>query len=255
MNRLAAPPITPAISSKKSAAALDLLDGRFPDNFLSTDILAAGVEAPVATFAPIHYEAAYRYPLVVWLHDAGQTEHDLAAIMPCVSTRNYVAIAPAAEAMGAEAVEPWRESLDAVAETERLVFDAIETASDQFNVHPERIFLAGSGRGGTAALRVALANPASFAGAASLDGPMPRGGQPLRRVGAVRGLPLMLSAGSDSARYPEARLCDDLRLLHSAGCQLSIRQEPGDGDLTTTTLAELDRWMMAIVCGEATAAS
>ena len=47
-----------------------------------------------ALFAPLHYESGYAYPLIVWLHGRGNDERQLLRIMPQVSMRNYVAVAP-----------------------------------------------------------------------------------------------------------------------------------------------------------------
>lgn len=199
----------------------------------------------LVTFSPTHYEPKYAYPLVVWLHGARQTPHDLPEVMANLSTRNYVAIAP--QATG-ESSEPWRQDAPDIAAARQRIFDAVEIAVERFHVHTGRVFLAGAGCGGTAALRIALANPDRFAGAASFDGPVPRGHSPLLHVKAARGLPLLLAYGESSPRYPLAEVCRDLRLFHSAGMKLSMQQEPGDGDLTTSMLAEFDRWMMNIVC-------
>src|SRR5215475_6844861 len=47
-----------------------------------------------ALFAPLHYEANYAYPLLIWLHGGGDSEHQLRRVMPHISLRNYVAVAP-----------------------------------------------------------------------------------------------------------------------------------------------------------------
>src|SRR3954449_13229207 len=47
-----------------------------------------------ATFAPIHYEKRYAYPLLVWLHGDAGSERELRQVIPQVSMRNYVAVAP-----------------------------------------------------------------------------------------------------------------------------------------------------------------
>jgi hypothetical protein len=44
-------------------------------------------------------------------------------------------------------------------------------------------------------------------------------------------------------------MCRDLALLHSAGCRVAIRQYPGNDDLTTAMLADVNRWAMDIICG------
>lgn len=48
---------------------------------------------PYSLFGPLHYEANYAYPLIVWLHGPGDDEHQLRRIMPAISLRNYVAVA------------------------------------------------------------------------------------------------------------------------------------------------------------------
>jgi hypothetical protein len=40
-----------------------------------------------------------------------------------------------------------------------------------------------------------------------------------------------------------------LRLLHSAGCTVALRQYPGCDEVTTDMLADMDRWLMDLVCG------
>lgn len=51
-------------------------------------------ETVYSVFAPLHYEAKYPYPLIIWLHNEGTDERQLMRIMPLVSIRNYVAAAP-----------------------------------------------------------------------------------------------------------------------------------------------------------------
>src|SRR5262245_28959832 len=43
---------------------------------------------------PLHYERNYAYPLVVWLHGAGDDERQVTNVMPLVSSRNYAAVGP-----------------------------------------------------------------------------------------------------------------------------------------------------------------
>ena len=42
-------------------------------------------DLPFSTFAPIHYEERYAYPLLVWLHGDAGNEQELKQIMPLVS--------------------------------------------------------------------------------------------------------------------------------------------------------------------------
>jgi phospholipase/carboxylesterase len=201
-------------------------------------------------FAPLHYERRYAYPLLVWLHDDGGNERELRQLMPHVSLRNYVAVA-ARGATGAKASDRefgWEQTPTTVGEAVDRVRQCIDVASERFNVHPQRVFIAGNGRGGTMALRVALQFPEWFAGAVSLGGALPVGDSPLGRVKQARQLPLLLATCRDSQVYPPAKVAEDLRLLHSAGFSLALRTYPGEHDLTTVMLADLDRWLMGRIC-------
>jgi phospholipase/carboxylesterase len=208
-------------------------------------------EAPhFSLFAPLHYERGYAYPLLVWLHGDGGSERELRQLMPHVSVRNYVAAAARGTdgCSGSDRTFRWTQTPSSISEATERVRQCIDAAELRFNVHPERVFIAGNGCGGTMALRLALQQPEWFAGAVSLGGPMPAGHAPLGRVKAARGLPLMLASCRDSEEYPTARVAADLRLLHSAGFSLALRQYPGEHDLTTVMLADMDRWLMERVC-------
>ncbi|MEO0529115.1 MAG: hypothetical protein AAF266_00925 [Planctomycetota bacterium] len=208
----------------------------------------ASATPTTATFAPMGYEGGYDYPLIVWLHGDESDEHSLPKVMQHVSLRNFVAVAPRG-VVDRSVGYGWEQSLDAIDAAEEAIGDAILAARGQFSLHPRRVFLAGVGSGGTMAMRVALRRPEWFAGVATLDGPLPTDYQPLRRINDLRELPLLLSASRESDAYAEARVCSDLALLHAAGCRVAIRQYPGDSDLTTPMLADLNRWAMEIVCG------
>ena len=175
--------------------------------------------------------------------------------MPHVSLRNYVA-ASVRGICGAESDNStpkprgysWRQGVDEIADAAEQVRQCVDVARRHYNIHPQRIFLAGYESGGTMALRVGLAHPEWFAGAASLEGPMPRGYSPLGRVKAARRLPLLLASCRASEQYDALRVAADLRLLHAAGFSLALRQYPGDHELTTEMLADLDRWIMEQFC-------
>lgn len=202
-----------------------------------------------ALFAPLHYEPNYAYPLVVWLHGSEDNERQLKRIMPLVSMRNYVAVAPRGTASDhADCSYRWQQTEEQIWQAEQRVFDCVERVQKKFNIHADRIFLAGLGCGGTMAFRIALNNPQQFAGVLSLGGPFPTGLRPLQRLDAARQLPLFLASGCESERYPMAAVCQDLRLFHSAGLSVSLRQYPCGDELTTHMLADMDRWIMDRVC-------
>jgi phospholipase/carboxylesterase len=206
--------------------------------------------AGIQTFAPLHYEPNYNYPLLVWLHDDGGNASDLSRVMPLVSMRNYVGVALTGEAVTGRRGCIWRPTAGATSAAENQLGDAIDLAHERFRIHPERVFLAGSGTGGTLALRLALRHPRWYAGAASIGGEFPRGQAPLSALENARHLPLFMAHCRDSERYPIEQLCDDLQLFHSAGLKVNIRQYPCEDEVTTQMLHDLDLWLMEHVTGQ-----
>jgi phospholipase/carboxylesterase len=242
MNRIQASPST--ISANPLPKSPQLAAGKFA---------AEHAEAPVSVFAPLHYERNYAYPLIIWLHGPHDDERQLRRIMPLISLRNYVAASPRgtvdyALASSAEKASAagfgWSQDDAHLLAAESHVFAALKLAHRKFNVAPARVFLAGFACGGTMALRLALDHPDVFAGAASFAGAFPEGNRPLARIEEARKLKLMLATGRDGSDYPPEQVCRHLRLFHTAGMSVSLRQYPCGDDLTTTMLADLDRWIM-----------
>lgn len=206
---------------------------------------------PHATFAPMHYEAGYAYPLLVWLHGTASNEHELRHIMPLVSMRNYVAIAPRGTWTDPRHRRRfgWRQTSETIEAAELQVSECISLAERRFNINADRIYLVGHGSGGTMALRVAWNEPERFAGVVAINGPLPTCQSPLRRVNELRHVPCFLATSRESRAYPASRVCRDLRLLHTAGCTVALRQYPGGDGLTNKMLSDLNCWLMELVCG------
>lgn len=242
MNRISALPAPPA--SSKSAVAR-----------VKRPVLPAVTprhESPNCLLAPLHYERNYAYPLLVWLHGPEGNERELKRVMPLVSLRNYVSVAvrgPAAERRGFG----WPETADSILAAESRIDDAVAQARQKFNVHPERIYLAGYGTGGTMGLRLALRRPDRYASAASLTGQFPVGHAPLSRLAAIRQSRLLIMHCRDSQTYPVDRVCQELALFHAAGLSVTLRQYPCGDELTTQMLSDLDVWLMEQVTGVAAA--
>jgi len=214
----------------------------------STLFAPSARDSSYALFAPLHYEPKYAYPLLVWLHARGsEGERQLPSIMWGISTRNYVAVAPRGLLCGnAEAATcyDWPQGEDEIEEAELRVFQSIAAATRQWNVARRRIFLAGFGSGGTMAFRVALDHPSHFAGVLSICGRFPRGHNPLSQLIEARRLPVLLAVGRDSQDYSPAEACDDLRLFHTAGMSIALRQYPCGQQLTPQMLRDVDRWII-----------
>jgi phospholipase/carboxylesterase len=201
-------------------------------------------------FSPLHYEPGYAYPLLVWLHGSGCDERQLLRIMPLVSMRNYTAVAPRGVVISAAAENPrygWSHDEEDLQQAEQRIFDSIEIAFRRFNVDPRRVFLAGFDTGGTMAFRMAMNHPYKFAGVLSLGGCLPTGGAPLSRLPEARQLAIFLAAGRRSTVYGEQQVCDDLRLLHTAGMSITLRLYPCGHELSPQMLADIDHWIIELI--------
>lgn len=195
-------------------------------------------------FTPLHYERNYAYPLVVWLHGPDDDERQVTRVMPLVSSRNYVGVGPRNVAgriarqlslgAGRRAHCAGRAAC-AVGHCRRAPLDECQSGAD---------FLAGYGCGGTMAFRIALNAPRRFAGVLSVGGRFPTTLRPLAQVHLARSLPIFLATGRDSVEYPEADVCDHLRLFHAAGMSVCLRQYSCGDDLLTNMLSDMDRWIM-----------
>jgi phospholipase/carboxylesterase len=200
--------------------------------------------------APVHYEPNYAYPLLIWLHSAGDDQRQLRRVMPHVSLRNYVAVGPrgvVTEPSGySYCWSPEFASADAAA---RVLHQSIDVARQQYNVNPRRIFLAGMKDGGTMALRLALSEPEQFAGVISIGGAFPKKCAALSRLNSVRDLPVLIMRGLASLDYPESEMCDEIRLFHAARMRVHLRQYACGDDLIVPMLRDLDAWIMEQVTG------
>jgi phospholipase/carboxylesterase len=200
-------------------------------------------------FTPVHYEPNYAYPLLIWLHGSGTTdERQLLRIMPGVSLRNYVAVAPRGFAQesgeSSDRTYDWPQTPEHIQEAECRVFDCIEAAKSRWNVSPKRVFLAGVDTGATMAFRVAMNQPRQFAGVLAMGGAFPSGHRPFVQLLEARKLPVFLAVGRDSTAYSPERACEDLRLFHTAGINVALRQYPCGQQLAPQMLRDVDRWIM-----------
>ncbi|HUY35610.1 MAG TPA: PHB depolymerase family esterase [Pirellulales bacterium] len=243
MNRIQSEPIADVLP----------LTARSSDSAISGQFLATRRGTHTALFAPLHYEPNYSYPLLVWLHGPGDDENQLKRIMPLVSLRNYVAVSVRGPSQvhraGGKPGYTWTRHRARVALADERVFDAIEMVQARFSVSSSRVFLAGFDCGGTMAFRLAMDHPRHFAGVLSLCGEFPAGRTPLRRLAEARRLPIFLTSGRDSRRYPPKAVCDHLRLFHSAGMQVALRQYPCGHEIAPAMLADMDRWIMEQLAG------
>lgn len=217
-------------------------------------------------FSPIHYEPGYSYPLLVWLHGPEQDERQIMRIMPMISMRNFVAVAPQgtfASSAGDSAGQiratrkglankspkyDWPQTPEGVCEAEQRIFDCISLAKSKCNIAPSQVYLAGFGTGGTMAFRIGMMFPGEFAGVISLCGGFPSGGNILGQWNAAKKLQSMLAFGTESEVFTSEMACENLKLFHTAGLTVSVRQYTCGQELSKEMLQDLNRWVMERVC-------
>jgi phospholipase/carboxylesterase len=195
-------------------------------------------------FVPMKYEAKYAYPLIVWFHSCGDDQSQVLRVMPEVSLRNYIAVAPQANQGNPQRGYFWDQTPDCIEHARRTTAQAIEHAMSRLNVASHRVFLAGYGSGGTMAMRVALRMVDRVAGVISVNGGVPQGFTPLGNWKACRQLPILMAHCKNSLEFPEDRLCEQIKLLHVGGFNVTVRQYPFGDELPQLALRDLNRWIM-----------
>jgi phospholipase/carboxylesterase len=71
----------------------------------------------------------------------------------------------------------------------------------------------------------------------------------LAQLDDVRRLEVFIACYRSGSLYPTETVCHDLRLLHTAGMSVVLREYPGDDALASQMLADMDRWLMEQVTG------
>ncbi len=197
-------------------------------------------------FLPVHYAKDYQYPLVVWFHSNGFNENQIDQVMPHISMRNYIGVG----IRGTKAVDAvghrfdWHHSPTGIATAQEALIQAIDAATERFSIHPDRVILAGYREGGTMALRIAMREPERCAGAISLGGRMPHGS--IRNIQQLRErrIPMLWQWCSENTLYNSNNLKTDCQTSMAISSQVEVRQYPGDDEMNTIVLHDLDEWIM-----------
>ncbi len=237
VNRIKISPLASTPVESKTSPSNTLI----PDPFQLPGVLP---DNEISVCVPLHYESNYAYPLIVWLHSDGDDCVQLQRIMPDVSLRNYVGIAPQSTSGNRSKGYYWAQDRQSVDSAHDSVMAAIDHASYKFNIDSSRIFLAGYGTGGTMAFRVAFQRPELFGGVVSLNGSLPQGRNPLSRLAACRNLPVFWAHCRGSAGFDQEDLCEQLKLLHVGGFSVTVRQYPCGDRLLPNILGDANYWIM-----------
>jgi phospholipase/carboxylesterase len=220
------------------------------------------IEFPYRLFVPEAYEPNYAYPLVVWLHSDHSSELELDGVMQALSPRNYVGIAPRANcrSRSQDNTYRWGSTPTECAVAEDLVWDSVQAAIEKLSVHPDRIFLAGFGGGGTMAQWIGLKYSKQVAGVASISGCFPRTPRSLSNWKSARSIPILFTQTLGSSLCSEDQMIRALRVSHQAGLNYQfVQAQPapqalsndelwnGGDDLDSDSLAMVNRFFMGLV--------
>ncbi|MGQ0635100.1 MAG: hypothetical protein ACT4QC_10845 [Planctomycetaceae bacterium] len=228
--------MTARFNPPQSAAGLRLSEGAQRARADATQTLVRPAESLTGAqtarpeiFVPEFYEPNYAYPLVVWLVPPEEPSGSLRRLMRRLSDRNYLGLA-----------------LTASAElTEAAVCEAVGSLGRRWNLHTERIYLAGQGPLATRALRLAMARPEWFQGVIALLPQFDRLPRLLDRFDAVRGRRAFLAENACDATQGTAVLPQLQRLLWSAGLSVAAcrceSSEPFDSNL----LRAINEWLIS----------
>jgi phospholipase/carboxylesterase len=200
-------------------------------------------------FTPEHYQDRYEYPLVIWLHSQDSSEYELDGVMPHLSLRNYVAIAPRAiqRSKLSERKFCWTQNGSGAAQAEQLVMQSIAHAINDLSIRPDRVFLAGYGMGGTLAQWIGLRNSESIAGVVSINGVFPKRCESLLQWRESRNLPVLFIHGGQSAMCDADQTCHALQSAHRNGLSYQFLQFPCGDELNTAMTAMANQFIMKIV--------
>ncbi|MEM8666646.1 MAG: dienelactone hydrolase family protein [Planctomycetota bacterium] len=258
MNRFHSSMSWNAASSAGSTDPETIKDESERGEFRLDDLSWSSLAAQRSFFLPLHFTSTYEYPLLVWLHSNGHNENQVDYVMPHISLRNYIAVGVrgtfAADSAGHRYL--WRQSPASLAAAQESVASAIEEACDRYPIHTQRIVLAGYGMGGTMAMRIAMQEPQRFAGVVSLGGRFPTGSIRNVEQWRQRRMPMLWQWGRLNPLFSNDELKSDYRSLMTIGGQVEVRQYPGDDEMDTVVLSDLNDWIMRrIVSGSSIADS
>jgi len=249
------PCLSALLAAERYTEILELLDMAPVDMWFYRQygvkaLAAMGRKAEAIRYAVRHWDG-----LVHYLDDGrlelARTQRRHAGVE---TQRDHVGVAPRGTRPFGSGYR-WSQSSSDLGEAADRTLAAVDAAKERYHIHGERVFLAGYQSGGAMAVGLGLEYAEVFAGAASIESRVPRGGRPLRNINRARKTPLLIATSLEDDALSVTAVNDDLRLLHSAGMVVAMRLYPGGDGLASNMLSDLDAWVMERVCSPAHACS
>ena len=196
---------------------------------------ADGTKLGYRLLAPQNYDKAQKYPLVVFLHGAGergddntvQTKHGASVFakpemrekFPC-----FVFAPQCPKEQTWSAVKGWTDPVSYGEEPKpatKLALGAIDSLMKEFSIDPDRIYLTGLSMGGFGTWDLLVREPGRWAAAAPICG----GGDPAR-IAAAKGIPVWAFHGMKDPTVPVVRSQEMVAALKAAGGQVLYSEYP-----------------------------
>jgi predicted peptidase len=153
---------------------------------------------PYRLFIPAGYDAARKYPLVIWLHGAGSVGNDNFKQISGASLRGtHTWTAPEVQAKYASFVLAPQSRLGGWSADFQLVLELLDSLEKEFSIDSSRIYLAGQSMGGFGTWYFITTRPDLFAAAIPLCG----GGDP-SRANAIKSIPIWAFHGEADPTVP-----------------------------------------------------
>jgi predicted peptidase len=201
---------------------------------------ADGAEARYVIFVPHDYRGDKPYPLILFLHGAGEWGTDgqkqvTVGLGPAVRKREktfpFLVIFPQSQKKTWPIDLKNREQLRDVLATwsdhdaeGRRALAMVEEVTKEYRVDPERVYLTGLSMGGFGTWSLAASHPERWAAIAPICG----GGDP-HAADRIKGLPCWCFHGDADTAVPVARSREMVKALWAAGGHPNYTEYPGVG--------------------------
>jgi lysophospholipase L1-like esterase/dienelactone hydrolase len=230
----------------------------FADDFeMRTFSASDGAKLPYRLLTPKNYDKAQKYPLVVFLHGAGergdnntsQLKHGAPMFAKPENREKYPCFVFAPQCPSRDtwsAVKGWTDPVSFTDEPKaplKLAFAAIDALQKEYSIDPDRLYVTGLSMGGFGSWDIISRQPERWAAAAPVCG----GGDPAKVV-AAKNVAIWAMHGMQDEVVPVARSREMIDALKTAGASPLYSEYPyvkHDSWTTAYGEPELLPWMFA----------
>lgn len=221
---------------------------------------AQGEWIPYRLFVPKSYDAAKKYPMILFLHGAGERGNDneaqlvhaevlgLVADEAAAARRSCFLVAPQCPAGHRWVEVPWNQKKPHHTPVQpsvpmRLTLELLDSLEKEFSIDPARRYLTGLSMGGYGSFDACLRRPGYFAAAVPICG-----GADDSRAKEMVGTSFWIFHGGNDSVVPVGRSRSIYHLLKAAGGNAKYTEYPGiDHNAWTKAYQEpgLAEWLFA----------